>query len=304
MPGSITLLQSTLNSYNIHKYWLIGYSLGGRVAMNFASQPRAGMRGLIVEGGHPGLQDVEARQARRSNDSAWAERFRREPLEQVFADWYQQPVFASLNAAQRESLVALRSRNNGATLAAMLQATSLAAQADLRASLQARDFPFHYLCGERDAKFRAIAQDARGGSPSYSPCRTQRAPGQPGGGDCLSGADSGKLTEGHSMISLDEAMLYAPVEWHDCSEGYTDIRYHKSTDGIAKITINRPQVRNAFRPLTVKEMIQALADARYDDNIGVIVLTGEGEKAFLRRRRPESPRRLRRLSGRLRRSSS
>ncbi|MBK4330391.1 1,4-dihydroxy-2-naphthoyl-CoA synthase, partial [Enterobacter hormaechei] len=80
------------------------------------------------------------------------------------------------------------------------------------------------------------------------------------------------------MISLDEAMLYAPVEWHDCSEGYTDIRYHKSTDGIAKITINRPQVRNAFRPLTVKEMIQALADARYDDNIGVIVLTGEGEK--------------------------
>lgn len=156
--GVNTLLQSTLNSYNIHKYWLISYSLGGRVAMNFASQPRAGMRGLIVEGGHPGLQDVEARQARRSNDSAWAERFRREPLEQVFADWYQQPVFASLNAAQRESLVALRSRNNGATLAAMLQATSLAAQADLRASLQARDFPFHYLCGERDAKFRAIAQ--------------------------------------------------------------------------------------------------------------------------------------------------
>ena len=37
------------------------------------------------------------------------------------------------------------------------------------------------------------------------------------------------------MISLDEAMLYAPVEWHDCSEGYTDIRYHKSADGIAKI---------------------------------------------------------------------
>lgn len=69
--GVNTLLQSTLNSYNIHKYWLIGYSLGGRVAMNFASQPRAGMRGLIVEGGHPGLQDVEARQARRSNDSAW-----------------------------------------------------------------------------------------------------------------------------------------------------------------------------------------------------------------------------------------
>ncbi len=56
------------------------------------------------------------------------------------------------------------------------------------------------------------------------------------------------------MIYPDEAMLYAPVEWHDCSEGFEDIRYEKSTDGIAKITINRPQVRNAFRPLTVKEM--------------------------------------------------
>lgn len=156
--GVSELLQSTLNSYNILDYWLIGYSLGGRVAMNFACQPRAGLRGLIVEGGHPGLQDEASRQARLINDSAWAERFRREPLAQVFADWYQQPVFASLNAAQRESLVALRRRNNGATLAAMLEATSLARQADLRPSLQARDFPFHYLCGERDAKFRAIAQ--------------------------------------------------------------------------------------------------------------------------------------------------
>ncbi|HGO4292999.1 TPA: alpha/beta fold hydrolase, partial [Klebsiella quasipneumoniae subsp. similipneumoniae] len=59
--GVNILLQATLNSYNILNYWLIGYSLGGRVAMNFACQPRAGLRGLIVEGGHPGLKDAEAR---------------------------------------------------------------------------------------------------------------------------------------------------------------------------------------------------------------------------------------------------
>ena len=69
-----------------------------------------------------------------------------------------------------------------------------------------------------------------------------------------------------------------PVEWHDCSAGYEDILYHKSPEGIAKITINRPQVRNAFRPRTVKEMLQALADARYDDKVGSIILTGFGEK--------------------------
>ncbi|MDE0837506.1 MAG: 1,4-dihydroxy-2-naphthoyl-CoA synthase [Kiritimatiellae bacterium] len=60
---------------------------------------------------------------------------------------------------------------------------------------------------------------------------------------------------------------------------YTDITFHKA-EGIAKITINRPEVRNAFRPLTVKEMRHALDNARDDENIGVIVLTGEGEKAF------------------------
>ena len=66
--------------------------------------------------------------------------------------------------------------------------------------------------------------------------------------------------------------------WHPAGD-YTDIKYHKM-EGIAKITINRPQVRNAFRPLTVKEMIHALDDARDDAEIGVIILTGKGEKAF------------------------
>ncbi|MCC6795354.1 MAG: 1,4-dihydroxy-2-naphthoyl-CoA synthase [Candidatus Hydrogenedentes bacterium] len=68
------------------------------------------------------------------------------------------------------------------------------------------------------------------------------------------------------------------IKWHE-SGNYTDIKYHKA-EGIAKITINRPQVRNAFRPLTVDEMMHALHEARFDEEIGVIILTGEGEKAF------------------------
>lgn len=68
------------------------------------------------------------------------------------------------------------------------------------------------------------------------------------------------------------------VNWSKAKD-FTDIKYEKY-DGIAKITINRPEVRNAFRPLTVKEMIEALRDARHDKEIGVIILTGEGEKAF------------------------
>ena len=64
---------------------------------------------------------------------------------------------------------------------------------------------------------------------------------------------------------------------------YTDIRYEKSAapePGIAKITIARPEVRNAFRPRTVIEISRALEDAREDPQIGVIVLTGEGTEAF------------------------
>jgi naphthoate synthase len=60
---------------------------------------------------------------------------------------------------------------------------------------------------------------------------------------------------------------------------YTDIRY-ETAEGIAKITIDRPEVRNAFRPLTVRELIQAFDVARDDPEIGVIVLTGEGPDAF------------------------
>ena len=68
------------------------------------------------------------------------------------------------------------------------------------------------------------------------------------------------------------------IQWIDTGT-YADIKYHKA-DGIAKITINRPEVRNAFRPQTVDEMAHALADARFDPAIGVIILTGEGKDAF------------------------
>jgi naphthoate synthase len=60
---------------------------------------------------------------------------------------------------------------------------------------------------------------------------------------------------------------------------FSDIEYEK-TEGIAKITINRPEARNAFRPRTVIEMSKALDDARNDDKIGVIILTGKGTRAF------------------------
>lgn len=63
-------------------------------------------------------------------------------------------------------------------------------------------------------------------------------------------------------------------------EDFEDIRYEHTDDGVARITINRPEVRNAFRPQTVKEMLGAFELAHEDPEIGVIILRGEGDKAF------------------------
>jgi len=63
------------------------------------------------------------------------------------------------------------------------------------------------------------------------------------------------------------------------SENFTDVRYEVA-EGMAKITINRPQVRNAFRPETLAELQQAFNFARDDDSVGVIIFTGEGDEAF------------------------
>ncbi len=70
----------------------------------------------------------------------------------------------------------------------------------------------------------------------------------------------------------------ASVDWQKAKE-YEDIIYEKA-EGIARITINRPEVRNAFRPKTVSELQEAFDDAHDDPEIGVVLLTGAGDKAF------------------------
>src|SRR3979409_1985382 len=69
-----------------------------------------------------------------------------------------------------------------------------------------------------------------------------------------------------------------PVAWRKVRD-FQDIKY-EHFEGIAKVTINRPEVRNAFRPETIFEMQEAFADVRDDPSIGVALLTGEGPDAF------------------------
>ena len=84
------------------------------------------------------------------------------------------------------------------------------------------------------------------------------------------------------------------VSWNSI-EGYSDITYAKK-DGVARIAFNRPEVRNAFRPKTVAELLKAFYDAQEDNSIGVVLLSGERSVSkrwcvfVLQWRRSESPR--------------
>jgi naphthoate synthase len=73
--------------------------------------------------------------------------------------------------------------------------------------------------------------------------------------------------------------MTSDITWREVRP-FSDIKCEKSDEGIAKITINRPEVRNAFRPLTIRELQDAFALARDDAEVGVIILTGEGPHAF------------------------
>ncbi|GKW42810.1 2-succinyl-6-hydroxy-2,4-cyclohexadiene-1-carboxy late synthase [Pectobacterium carotovorum subsp. carotovorum] len=151
-------LSKTLLDQGIENYWLLGYSLGGRIAMYHACNGQHdGMLGLLVEGGHPGLATPELRTDRIHHDARWAQRFRQEPLPAVLQDWYQQAVFADVDSAQREQLIARRSANHGASVAAMLEATSLGRQPFLAERLRQLSIPFVYLCGASDVKFQTLA---------------------------------------------------------------------------------------------------------------------------------------------------
>ena len=74
-------------------------------------------------------------------------------------------------------------------------------------------------------------------------------------------------------------LVVDPPQWQPQGD-FADIAYEKSAPGVARITICRPEVHNAFRPETIVEMSAALADAREDAGIGVVILTGRGDRAF------------------------
>lgn len=136
-------------------FYLVGYSLGGRLALDYLCHiHNPHLQGALLEGANVGLASQQARQRRWQNDNDWAKRFQYEPIEQVLKDWYQQAVFADLDARKRAEFLQKRQKNDGKLIAQMLRATSLAKQPLLLPPAQVK---YCFVIGEKDQKFRQMA---------------------------------------------------------------------------------------------------------------------------------------------------
>ncbi len=141
---------------------LLGYSMGGRVALQLAVSHPEWVASLILVGASAGLQDARARAARRRQDAAWADLLRREGLEPFVERWTAQALFASergRGTAHAGRLRAERLANRPEALARSLEGLGTGAQRPLHGQLALLHRPVLLVAGEHDAKFRAIAAD-------------------------------------------------------------------------------------------------------------------------------------------------
>nr|WP_306800355.1 2-succinyl-6-hydroxy-2,4-cyclohexadiene-1-carboxylate synthase [Endozoicomonas sp. YOMI1] len=149
---------------SLKRFNLLGYSLGGRLAMAYTIACPERVEKLLLEGAHPGLLSEQEKSERYQSDLQWARRFRQEPVADVLLDWYKQPVFSDLDDSQIRSLIDQRSKGSGLLLADALMSFSLSKQPNYRRALgQLRaGSPLcpcvHYFYGENDHKFGLLGQ--------------------------------------------------------------------------------------------------------------------------------------------------
>ena len=138
---------------------LLGYSLGGRLALHaLLRAPEVFAAGIIVSA-HPGLQDSQARQERRAHDERWAQRFLNDPWEQLLRDWNAQRTLLSPSPELAREAIPLSRKEEDfdrVLLGRALRVWSLARQADLRPQIRKCPVPIIFVSGSLDAKFSEL----------------------------------------------------------------------------------------------------------------------------------------------------
>jgi 2-succinyl-6-hydroxy-2,4-cyclohexadiene-1-carboxylate synthase len=166
--GAARRLRDTLDGLGIGRAALVGYSMGGRLALYVALRHPERCAGLLLESASPGLRGAEERAARRRSDEALARRLEAGDFERFLEDWYRQPLFASL-ARDQELLrrtVAARRRNDPRELARSLRGMGTGGQPSLWEELPQLAVPALAVVGELDEKFVGIARRMAGRYPA------------------------------------------------------------------------------------------------------------------------------------------
>lgn len=147
-----------LDAIDVDVFDLLGYSLGGRVALHVARRAPERVDRLILESAHPGLGSDTERAARRSHDAGWAGRIRTQ-WPDVLAHWYDQGVFESLaHTPLRDTLIREKTSRDPERAARQLEAWSLGRQADHWSFLEGRNRPTLFISGEMDPRYGAIGE--------------------------------------------------------------------------------------------------------------------------------------------------
>ena len=147
----------TVASLNRTDVVLVGYSMGGRLALNSVLRSPQSFRMLVLESASPGLSSVEEREARRHHDERIAHELETRPFDEFLDNWYSQPVFASLKPEQRQHMKSRRLQNNPMALARVLRACSVGRQPPLWDRLPELTVPLRVVAGEKDNKYVDIA---------------------------------------------------------------------------------------------------------------------------------------------------
>ncbi len=161
MERCVEDLLALLDALGIEWTAVLGYSLGGRVALHLALAAPQRLWALVLESASPGIDDPGERAARRESDEALAEAIQREGVEAFVARWESQPLFASqarLPAAVRDELRSQRLGNSAQGLANSLRGMSAAAQEPLWDRSREVQVPALLIAGALDAKYCALAQ--------------------------------------------------------------------------------------------------------------------------------------------------
>lgn len=276
----LTLVAALQARGNLAKPILYGYSLGGRIAEVAATRYPRCFSALILESAGLGPENEEERASMEAKTRAHLDMLQG-GMEAFVAYWEALPLFETQRALSDKMQMALREErvaNNPIALALNLSQAGQYRMENMRPALDELDLPTLFLAGGADVRYSEMVRRL-----AMADLFKRDKPGITNYAVIPEAGHNVHAEACDELVTVVKAFLeelFPSQVRNDMSQfpwvagkSYQEIIY-ETMDGIAKITINRPERRNAFTPLTAMELYDAFSVARDDSSIGVIILTG------------------------------